>query len=47
MYKEGPDYIIEIDNNYNVLEKNIIYLKKLLKEQETARFDEIKHEVFG
>ena len=45
--EKAHDIVAKLNTQYNVLEKNVIYLKKLLKEQETAKFDEIKHKVFG
>ena len=37
--EKAHDVVAKLNTQYNVLEKNVIYLKKLLKEQETAKFD--------
>ena len=44
---KAQDVVAKLNTQYNILEKNVIYLKKLLKEPEPSKFDEIKKKVFA
>ena len=44
---KAQDAIAKLQTQYSMLEKNVIYLKKLLKEPETSKFEEIKKKVFA
>ena len=44
---KAQDVAAKLNTQYNILEKNVIYLKKLLKEPEPSKFDEIKKKVFA
>ena len=45
--QKAQDVVTKLNTQYNLLEKNVIYLKKLLKEPEPSKFDEIKKKVFA